>query len=97
MKVVAAIVRKVNNNEITNSKDVRKLRTVLRDPVAKEEFLSERGTIERALLKVPAEPSKKVGLASDLDELASAIRRYLASLPCHRIQQPIIYTNVSAK
>src|SRR3954447_5647946 len=37
--VLDTIVQKVNSNEITNSKDVRKLRVVLRDPVAKEKFL----------------------------------------------------------
>lgn len=76
-EIVTAIVRKVNDKEITNSKDVRKLRTVLRDPVARAEFLSDHGTIERALLRVPAsESSKRSGLEGDLEELASAIRRY---------------------
>ncbi len=32
------IVRKINEQEITNSKDIRKLRQVLKDPVAKENF-----------------------------------------------------------
>jgi ParB family chromosome partitioning protein len=76
-EVVSAIVKKVNNKEITNSKDVRKLRTVLRDPVARAEFLSDHGTIERALLRVPAPgPARGTGLVNDLDELAGAIRRY---------------------
>lgn len=76
-EVVTAIVRKVNDKEITNSKDIRKLRTVLRDPIGRAEFLSDRGTIERALLKVPApESAKRIGLEGDLEELASAVRRY---------------------
>src|SRR5881227_2720824 len=37
--VLDTIVRKVNDKEITNSKDIRKLRLVLRDPVAKEKFV----------------------------------------------------------
>src|SRR3954452_7193632 len=36
--VLDTIVQKVNSNEITNSKDVRNLRVVLRDPVPKEKF-----------------------------------------------------------
>src|SRR5207248_10219907 len=38
--VLDTVIRKINENEITNSKDVRKLRQVLRDPVARDEFLS---------------------------------------------------------
>jgi ParB family chromosome partitioning protein len=75
-EVVSAIVRKVNDKEITNSKDVRKLRVVLRDPVAKHEFLSVGGTIDRALLRVPPPADKSTGLVADLDELVNAIRRY---------------------
>src|SRR6266478_6532192 len=37
--VLDTIVQKVNGNEITNSKDIRKLRVVLRDPVAKQKFV----------------------------------------------------------
>src|SRR5439155_8893378 len=50
--VLDTVIRKINENEITNSKDVRKLRTLLRDPIAKEEFLSEGGTIQAALEKL---------------------------------------------
>src|SRR5437764_4271300 len=38
--ILDTIVRKVNDNEITNSKDIRKLRVVLRDPVAKQKFVN---------------------------------------------------------
>ncbi|HSE84646.1 MAG TPA: ParB N-terminal domain-containing protein [Candidatus Binatia bacterium] len=37
--VLDTIIRRVNNQEITNSKDVRKLRDILRDPVARDDFL----------------------------------------------------------
>src|SRR5882672_9200175 len=40
------IIRRVSDKEITNSKDIRKLRQILKDPVAREEFLSEDGSIE---------------------------------------------------
>src|SRR5437764_14165578 len=36
--VLDTIVHKVNDKEITNSKDIRKLRVVLRDPVARQKF-----------------------------------------------------------
>jgi ParB family chromosome partitioning protein len=76
-EVVDSIVKKINNKEITNSKDVRKLRHVLRDPVARKEFMSPTGSVDSALLKVPADaPKRAQGLVGDLDELAGAIRRY---------------------
>ena len=34
--VLDAIVRKVNDQKVTTSKDIRKLRQVLRDPVARD-------------------------------------------------------------
>src|SRR5262245_22691712 len=79
------LVRKINDQEITNSKDVRKLRQVLRDPVARDEFLSGGGSIESAILKLgPAVPKKREGLAADIQALADTIRSYpwttLASL-----------------
>lgn len=75
--VLSTILRKINNQEITSSKDVRQLRHILRDPVAKNEFMSSTGSIESALIKVPAAASKRPqGLVGDLDQLAQAIRRY---------------------
>jgi ParB family chromosome partitioning protein len=83
--VLDSIIRRVNNQEITNSKDIRKLRHVLRDPVARDEFLGDRGTIDSAISKLGPAPSKKrQGLLGDIHELGEAIRRYpwtaLASL-----------------
>src|SRR5712692_8425681 len=37
--ILDIVFRKVNEKEITNSKDIRKLRQILKDPVAKEEFI----------------------------------------------------------
>src|SRR5207244_1639726 len=69
---------------ITNSKDVRKLRQVLRDPVARDHFLSD-GSIESALLRLgPDVPRKRGGLVGDVQALAQSIESYpwtdLASL-----------------
>ena len=75
--VLDTIIRRINENEISNSKDVRKLRQVLKDPVAREEFLSSGGTIESALKKLgPAPTKKRHGLLGDLEELSEALRRY---------------------
>ena len=83
--VLEAVVRKVNNQEITNSKDIRKLRQVLRDPVAREHFLSDDGSVDSALLKLgPAPAKKRQGLAGDIQALGDVIKGYpwttLASL-----------------
>lgn len=72
-----ALIRKINDQQVTNSKDVRKLRQVLRDPVARDEFLGEHGSIESALLKLgPATPKKKHGLAGDVQAITDAIKAY---------------------
>jgi ParB family transcriptional regulator, chromosome partitioning protein len=71
------LIRKINNQEITNSKDVRKLRQVLRDPVARDEFLAEGGSIDSASLKLgPAPTKKRQGLVGDIQALSDAIRSY---------------------
>ncbi len=75
--VLNAVVRKVNDQLITSSKDVRKLRSILRDPVARDEFLSDSGSIESALLKLgPAPAKKRQGLVGDLQALAQSIMSY---------------------
>src|SRR5207247_7101821 len=75
--VFNTIIRKINNQEITSSKDIRQLRHVLRDPVGKKEFMSATGSIDSAILKVPAKSAKRPhALSSDLDELSQVIRGY---------------------
>jgi ParB family chromosome partitioning protein len=74
--VVDAVVEKVNQKRVTNSKDLRKLRTVLRDPVAKAHFLSAAGDLESALLRLaPIEPQRRAGIVADLDAAIEAIKR----------------------
>lgn len=74
--VIDAVVEKVGEKRITNSKDLRKLRTILPDPVARENFLSEAGDLETASLRVSA-PGKtqKRGLAGELDAAVDAMKR----------------------
>jgi ParB family chromosome partitioning protein len=75
--VLNAIIKKVNNQKITNSKDVRKLRQILPDPVARDDFLSDDGSVESALLKLGPVPTKRrPGLAGDIQALADAIKGY---------------------
>jgi len=75
--VVDAVVGKVADKRITNSKDLRKLRVILRDPVAKAEFLSPRGDLDSAIMR--AAPAHKLpgkaGLSSDLQSLIDAIKQ----------------------
>ncbi len=75
--VLDAIIKKINSQQITNSKDVRQLRKILRDPVAKDEFLSDVGTLASAMEKVaPATKEKPQGLAGDVAALVDSIKRY---------------------
>jgi ParB family transcriptional regulator, chromosome partitioning protein len=75
--VLDAIIKKVNEQEITNSKEIRKLRQVLKDPVAKDHFLSSGGTIETALrTRGPAPSKKNQGLLGDIEQVSESLRRY---------------------
>jgi ParB family chromosome partitioning protein len=75
--VMDVVFRKVNEKEITNSKDIRKLRQILKDPVAKDEFLSPTGTIESAQRKLgPGPDEKNKGLVGDIEQLSDSLRRY---------------------
>lgn len=75
--VLDAIVKRVNEGQITNSKDIRHLRKVLRDPLAKAEFLSPDGSVRSALEKVvSSKPERRQGLAGDVSTLVGSIRSY---------------------
>lgn len=74
--VIDAVVEKVGEKRITNSKDLRKLRAILPDPVARENFLSKEGDLETASLRVsPSGRTQKRGLAGDLDAAVDAMKR----------------------
>lgn len=73
--IVEAVVKKVNDKRITNSKDLRKLRSILPDPVARANFLSEQGDLESATLRLaPVEKKAKGGLSSDLEAAVEAMK-----------------------
>jgi len=75
--VVDAVVEKINQKRITNSKELRKLRVILRDPVAKAHFLSSEGDIESSMLRIasPTQKKKSVGLLSEIDSVMDAITK----------------------
>ena len=74
--ILDTIVRKVNEHEITNSKDIRKLRVVLRDPVAKQKFIDGQ-TLEAVMDAVAPPPSTQKGtLAGDIQELTASLKRH---------------------
>src|SRR3954467_10183590 len=64
--VLDTIVQKVNENEITNSKDIRKLRLVLRDPVAKQKFVDGHKLDSVLEAVAPQEQIQKGTLAGDI-------------------------------
>lgn len=73
--VVDAVIAKVNQKRITNSKDLRKLRSILPDPVARAHFLSDEGDLESAQLRLrPVEKKAKDGLLTELDSAVEAMR-----------------------
>jgi len=74
--VVDAVVTKVNAKRVTNSKELRKLRAILPDPVAREHFLSREGDLDSALLRVKMAGKKDTsGLAGDLESAIESMKR----------------------
>jgi ParB family transcriptional regulator, chromosome partitioning protein len=73
--VLDTIVRKVNDKEITNSKDIRKLRVVLRDPVAKQKLI-DGSPLESVMDAVAPPEPKSTGLAGDIAELTQTLKRH---------------------
>jgi ParB family chromosome partitioning protein len=72
--VVDAVVRKVAEKRLTNSKDLRKLRQILRDPVARDAFLTADGDIDSSMLRLPAPTPRQATFLSRLDETVQAMR-----------------------
>jgi len=74
--VIDAVVDKVNKKRVTNSKDLRKLRSILADPVAKENFLSEAGDLETAMLRIAPETKKRdPDFISNLDSTVESMKQ----------------------
>ncbi len=73
--ITDAVVQKVARKQITNSKDLRKLRVILRDPVAKAHFLEDDSDIDSALLRVASAKPVNTGLEAQLEAAMDAVRR----------------------
>lgn len=82
--VIDAVVAKVNQKRITNSKDLRKLRAILPDPVARAHFLSDEGDLESAQLRMRA-PAKDTSDHA-LEKMDSALAA-LKGLPWTTFQE----------
>jgi ParB family transcriptional regulator, chromosome partitioning protein len=82
--VIDAVVKKVNEKRITNSKDLRKLRTILPDAVARAEFLSDSGDLESAQLRIRL-LEKRRGV-QPLSELGQAVEA-MKSVPWTTLQE----------
>jgi ParB family transcriptional regulator, chromosome partitioning protein len=81
--VIDAVVKKVNQKRITNSKDLRKLRAILPDPVARAHFLSDSGDLESAQLRI--RPVQKRHDEQPLSELGAAVEA-MKSVPWTTLQ-----------
>ena len=74
--VVDAVVKKVSQKRITNSKELRRLRVILRDPVARDHFISDVGDLDSAALRLPAaRPNAEPGFLQDLETAVEAVER----------------------
>jgi ParB family chromosome partitioning protein len=82
--VIDAVVKKVNDKRITNSKDLRKLRTILPDPVARAHFLSDSGDLDSAQLRIRAAEKKPDD--QPFSELGAAIEA-MKSVPWTTLQE----------
>jgi ParB family chromosome partitioning protein len=74
--VIDAVVDKVNRQRITNSKDLRKLRTILVDPVARENFMSRDGDLETAMMRAaPDDKKRDPDFVSNLDATVHSMKQ----------------------
>jgi ParB family transcriptional regulator, chromosome partitioning protein len=74
--ILDAIVRQVNDNEITSSKEIRKLRLILRDPVARQKFVDGQ-SLDAVMEDVVPRPTPQKGtLAGDIHQLTAALERH---------------------
>lgn len=73
--VIDAVVSKVNQKRITNSKELRKLRAILPDPMARAHFLSEEGDLDSAQLRLgPTEKDASEGALTKMDVALAALK-----------------------
>jgi len=74
--VIDAVVDKVNRQRVTSSKDLRKLRSILVDPVAKENFMSRDGDLETAMMRLtPADKKRDPDFLSNLNATVDSMKQ----------------------
>lgn len=81
--VIDAVVEKVNQKRITNSKDLRKLRAILPDPVARDHFMRSEGDLESAMLRLAPQKKAQSGFLPELDSALAA----MANVPWTALEQ----------
>jgi hypothetical protein len=76
--IESAIVKKVNDGIITSSKQIRELRSILKDDKAKAIFLQDGTTIDDAKAVLPGQMVYPVGenLAVDLERFELLLKSY---------------------
>jgi len=78
-EIEEAIIKKVNKGLLTNSRELRKLRVIVKNPQALTEFMRDEGTIDSAMEKLPAQTGTTglgQGMVRDLDNLIATLRSY---------------------
>jgi len=78
-EIEAAIVKKVNEGLLTNSRELRKLRKIVKEPEALAEFMRDDGTIDSAMEKLSGQADTTglgQGIVRDLDNLITTLRSY---------------------
>jgi len=78
-EIEEAIVKKVNRGLLTNSKELRKLRMIVKEPNALREFMRDDGTIDSAMGKLSGQSGSArlgQGIIHDLDNLIATLRSY---------------------
>jgi len=78
-EIEGAIIKKVTKGLLTNSRELRKLRVIVKDPQALTEFMRDEGTIDSAMEKLPVQTGTArsgQGIVYDLDNLIATLRSY---------------------
>lgn len=80
--VESTLIRKINEKNLVNSKEIRQLRKIVPQEAALKEFLTDTGTISSALDKIPTAPSVPrsqtygAGIAVDITSFSQQLGRY---------------------
>lgn len=78
-EIESSIIKKVNEGLLTNSKELRKLRKIVKEPEALAEFMRDDGTIDSAMEKLWGQTGTTglgQGIVHDLDNLITTLRSY---------------------